>query len=147
MSKQEYVLGFVLHGTDILMVRKLHGPEVNLNKWNGIGGSIEAKETNRQAMSRELKEETTLVVPPADWFVNGSFEGRNWKVYCYSIMLKAADRPEIAKENDAGEPLAWRSPSVPGFECDLSYNLIWICPMVMQKVIFRIDETYRVAAG
>lgn len=51
----------------ILLIKKIKGPEINIGKWNFIGGKIENNETIYQALSREVKEETNIIVNPKNW--------------------------------------------------------------------------------
>ena len=53
-----FVMGFVFNvaQNQVLLIEKLR-PEWMKNRWNGIGGHIEAGETPHQAMMRESNEE------------------------------------------------------------------------------------------
>ena len=54
-----------LSGDRLLLIRH-HAGKPNAGKWNGPGGKIDPGESPRQAAVRELREETGLVVTPAD---------------------------------------------------------------------------------
>lgn len=64
--KKQYVLGFVFNKsfTKVVLIRKKR-PEWQRNLLNGIGGKIEEGETSLDAMIRECREETDLLV--FDW--------------------------------------------------------------------------------
>ena len=51
-----FTLCFLLNGDDVLMLHRKFPPNQGL--WNGVGGHIEPGETARQAMIREVAEET-----------------------------------------------------------------------------------------
>lgn len=70
-----FVVGFAFNeNTDfVLLVRKLR-PEWQKGCLNGIGGRIENDETSLDAMNRECKEETGLVL---DWKHRGFMKGIN----------------------------------------------------------------------
>ncbi|GAA0359073.1 NUDIX hydrolase [Bacillus horti] len=55
-----YTLCFIRKGTEILMLYRNHPP--NAKQWNGVGGKIEHGETPKQAIQREILEETGLDV-------------------------------------------------------------------------------------
>ena len=56
MISPGFTLCFLLNGDDVLMLHRRFPPNQGL--WNGVGGHIEPGETPRQAMIREVAEET-----------------------------------------------------------------------------------------
>ena len=87
---QEYVLGFVqdLDGHRVLLILK-NRPEALAGLLNGIGGSIESGETPTFAMSRELTEETGLVIPEEEWVFLGEYGRKGY--YMISVFGGVAD--------------------------------------------------------
>lgn len=64
----EYVLGFAIDSSsNVLLIKKKRGPSFNIGMYNGIGGSIEDRETRQEAMAREFQEECGLSTPPENW--------------------------------------------------------------------------------
>lgn len=55
-----YTLGFIRRGSEILMVNREKSPWKGA--WNGVGGKIDADETARVCMQREIEEETGIVI-------------------------------------------------------------------------------------
>jgi 8-oxo-dGTP diphosphatase len=55
-------LCFVTHGDDVLMLRGAPSKPIWPNKYNGVGGHIEADEDVYSAARREIEEETGLEV-------------------------------------------------------------------------------------
>jgi 8-oxo-dGTP pyrophosphatase MutT (NUDIX family) len=51
----------------VLLLKKIKGPEGIAGKWNAPGGKIEDGETSLAAIMRETIEETGLVIAPHDW--------------------------------------------------------------------------------
>ena len=56
MIKPSLTLCFLLHGDEVLMLHRRFPPNQGL--WNGVGGHIKPGETARQAVIREVAEET-----------------------------------------------------------------------------------------
>lgn len=65
--ERHYVLGFCrdIQTNQLLLIEKTH-PPFQAGKLNGIGGKLEKYETIHDAMVREFKEETGLLV--SDWY-------------------------------------------------------------------------------
>jgi 8-oxo-dGTP diphosphatase len=55
-------LCFVTHGDDVLLLRGAPDKPIWPNKYNGVGGHIEADEDIHSAARREIEEETGLTV-------------------------------------------------------------------------------------
>jgi 8-oxo-dGTP diphosphatase len=55
-------LCFVIHGDDVLLLRGAPDKPIWPNKYNGVGGHIEAGEDVYSAARREIEEETGLAV-------------------------------------------------------------------------------------
>lgn len=66
-----------LSGDRILLIRH-HPGRPNAGKWNGPGGKIEPGELPRRAALRELREETGLVLAPADARFAGVVTWHDW---------------------------------------------------------------------
>lgn len=126
-----YVCGFLLdhEGRDLLLVKKLHGPLNNINKFNGIGGKIEGDETDDAAMVREFYEETGLLIET--WEAFCELVGRGWEVKFFR-----ASAPDdislsnfIGKENDANEPFEVMTLHSTICSSKVVDNLRWLLPM------------------
>jgi len=88
----KYVLGFLF--TDDLekvwLIRKLR-PQWQFEKLNGIGGHVEPNETPDQAMVREFKEETGVVITDWRWFM--TMKNDEWEVECYYQTIRNNKTP------------------------------------------------------
>lgn len=63
MKNKETVLAYIEKDNSYLMLlrnKKKH--DINANKWIGVGGHLEKRETPKDALFREIKEETGLDV-------------------------------------------------------------------------------------
>lgn len=66
---KNYVVGFLFNSemTRVLLIHKRHGPQCVIEKWNGVGGKIEANESPYQAMVREFEEEAGISTREHEW--------------------------------------------------------------------------------
>jgi 8-oxo-dGTP diphosphatase len=131
-----YVLGFLFRPDGHwLAVKKEHGPEFNLGKWNGIGGKVEKGEIPLGAMRREAHEETSL--GGVCWEGFGQFGGPGWMVHLFRGRGADFSLPLV---NDVGEVLMWQPPT---FNESYAYNLRWLLPLAQSPVVLsaRIAET------
>ena len=64
----KYVLGFVLDNKmeRIALIFK-NRPDFLAGKWNALGGKVEEGETEKEAVKREVEEESGLVIEEKDW--------------------------------------------------------------------------------
>lgn len=75
----KYNICFVRRGDEVLLLNRKSPPWMGC--WNGVGGKLEANETPRDSMLRELEEETHLqdysltFKGVVTWSVNGSITG------------------------------------------------------------------------
>jgi len=147
---EEMVLGFVFNKehTKIALIKK-NRPEWQKDKYNGIGGHVEKKETFQDAMAREFEEEASIFTLPDDWEGFGRMVGIDWDVWLFVLELN--DLSKIKSKTDE---------KIEVFEVDkiLNYkkgklrndiipNLYWIIPMAIdfldnKKVVFA-DILYR----
>ncbi len=56
------VLGFITHGRDVLLLKGAPTKRIWANKYNGVGGHVEADEDIYTSALREMREETGLAV-------------------------------------------------------------------------------------
>lgn len=85
---QNYVLGLIFDTSaqQVLLIRKLR-PRWQAGKLNGVGGKVESGESARQALVREVREETSLETAPDAWRYFGVLEGSDFRVYCFETRL------------------------------------------------------------
>lgn len=64
----KYVLGFVLDNKmeRIALILK-NRPDFLAGKWNALGGKVEEGKTEKEAVKREVEEESGLVIEEKDW--------------------------------------------------------------------------------
>jgi 8-oxo-dGTP pyrophosphatase MutT (NUDIX family) len=122
--RQPYVLGFLFSSDfrEVLLVEKQKGPQINIGKWNGVGGKIEKTDVSSlDAMHREFHEEVSHA---ADWQRTGSM----WGTYFDIVIFKATSpvRFNAPATNDVQEKLKWWSVEeilATGMSIDVAQNV------------------------
>lgn len=109
MFKKQYVNGFMFDndGDYMAFVKKLRFPpnqDWTENPYNGIGGKIEAGESNVEAMIREFKEETGVTTQPEDWELFAVTENPQWVVFYF----KAFNTKLLSQVETMDEPIVIR---------------------------------------
>jgi len=144
MNDPKWVAGFIFNEKldRVLLLRKLRGPDFNINKLNGVGGKIEKSEHPLEAIRRETEEET-------------GFQNLVWERVCDletssgGIIFFASKINNIDEfEQKEDEPLGV-------FEVDVYHkynpanNLRWLIPMSINVLNmtesckrFKIEEIY-----
>jgi 8-oxo-dGTP diphosphatase len=81
-----YALGFCFmnYSTEVVLIRK-NKPEWQKGLLNGVGGKIEPGESAHEAMVREFREETGVLIPEWEHFVTMNFTGA--RVYCFKVFV------------------------------------------------------------
>lgn len=82
-------LGYIRNNNQILMIHKNKKKNIQFGKWNGLGGKMEAQESPENAIVREIREESNLIVQdPALrgilYFPNFC-DQNNWLVFVYTF--------------------------------------------------------------
>lgn len=75
--------------------QKLHG-----NKWEFVGGKIEAGESPKDALKRECREELKIEVDPIDVFVETEYEYPDMKIHMTVINTKIVSGVPQLTEHD-----------------------------------------------
>lgn len=86
----KYVVGllFTPQLDQVLLQKKIKGPEGVIGKYNGHGGKIDSNETPLAAIIRETIEETGLVIVPKDWLLFHHFiRADGNEVYFYTSII------------------------------------------------------------
>ena len=103
-----YTLCFITRGHQILLLERRREP--NLGLWNGVGGKLEPGESPRQAILREIREETGLELDEvrfagvATWYENGRLRAG---AYTYVAALPDDAGYDTPRETDEGV-LDWK---------------------------------------
>lgn len=123
-NRKHYVVGFLFRfaRTGVALITK-NRPEWQRGKLNGIGGGVEEGETALDAMKREFREETGLIVP--DWH---HFAAINFRGALVDFFMAEVEDAYLSQTTD--ERVAWyrvadipHLPTIP--------NLRWLIPLAI----------------
>lgn len=90
----KYCLGFAKHKNLFVLIRKTH-PAFQANKFNGVGGHVEAHENAAEAMTREFYEEVGCVTYEEEWKHKGQIQGSDFVVDIFEIILNSEQFQDI----------------------------------------------------
>lgn len=122
----------------VLLIRKKTGPRWMIDKWNGLGGKVEADDsTPHYAMAREFYEESGLGTRPDDWrrYLSMTFNGGRVDFFEHSGFPHGALR--LAR-NLEGKGETLNVFPVLDITCDrveVVENLRWHLPMALDRTI------------
>lgn len=130
-----WVEGFLFsathHEVNVALIQKLRGPEFLHGKLTGIGGKMNKFETPHEAMVREFKEETGLLVPVWRRFCD-------YRVIGFGIvhMFEATCSVEYARQvkTQEEELVHWIDVKKASYY-NIVPNLRWLLPMAMDRNI------------
>jgi len=128
-------LCFVLHGEDVLLMKRGAHRRVFPNRYNGLGGHIERDEDPASGAKREILEESGLAVENIR--LRGVYNidaGQQTGIVLYIFTAHALSR-EVTVETDEGE-LLW----VPQADV-LSLDLVDDLPTIIPRVLSATDAT------
>lgn len=134
-----YVVGFLFdHDGDEVVLIKKNRPAWMKGLWNGVGGHVEDNETDYEAMVREFKEETGVLITTWTPFSTVSHppdEDAGYSIVCFKAF--APDGVLYLVKNTTDEAVAvktWRTcldavnPDTPVVK-----NLQWLIPLALDK--------------
>ncbi|MEK7570874.1 MAG: NUDIX domain-containing protein [Patescibacteria group bacterium] len=129
-SKIQYVLGFVFDASlqQVLLIHK-NRPDWQKGRVNGLGGKIEKDETPLQAMSRELAEESNLLVAQDAWMTVGEMSFMGGEVFVFTVQYKG-ELKDAATVTD--EVVRWYPKDL--LPENINTNLNWLVPLCINKI-------------
>ncbi len=125
---KRYVAGFLFSPGkhEVVLIRK-NKPEWQAGLLNGIGGKIEDNETAIDAMCREFKEETGLVI--SDWKPFTRLSGNGWTVEFFHASAENYREAQTTTDEKVEiiyvDDLRFMSPIS---------NLLWLIPMALDPL-------------
>lgn len=132
-KKTLYVIGFVMgkNPDEIIMIKKLRGPDWLIGKWNAIGGKIEPGEKPEEAMAREFREEVGMQI--GSWEEFACITTDNSVVHCfrgwcgdpYDLVFRGRERRAVTED----EPVAVINIADPPEGWLIAPNLFWLARM------------------
>jgi len=104
MSLLKYTLCFLTHQDSILMLKRNRPPNQGL--WNGVGGHIEPGETPNLSILREVKEETGISIPTAEY--KGILTWSGFEIEDGGLYIFTAQSPSFNMQQSEEGWLAWK---------------------------------------
>lgn len=91
----EFTVGFIFteNRGEVLLILK-DRPTWQAGLWNGVGGKVEKDESLTSCISREVFEETNILIPEQVWKTVGDIAGNNWHVTIFTTTLSTPITPE-----------------------------------------------------
>jgi 8-oxo-dGTP diphosphatase len=88
MRRIEVVAGVMIQDGRVFAARRDEGGEAGL-KWEFPGGKIEAGETHREALTRELREELGIAAAAGDFLITVNHVHRDFQLimHCYLASI------------------------------------------------------------
>lgn len=127
-----YCLGFIFDDERVLLIRK-NRPEWQRGKFNGIGGHIEPGEIPLDAMIRETREESGLVIPATHWMPVCTMQFSDYSVYVYAAKAAFAQAESLTDELLCASSREHLGP-------DCLPNLHWLVPMAWNRLTVDTDS-------
>ncbi len=125
-----YSCGFAFSRDDrVALIRKAR-PEWQAGKLNGIGGHIEAGESEVACMSREFHEETGVLIPQKRWDPYATILGADFS--CAFFRAFDADLSELRTTTDE-EVVVVHMASLMAYS--VIPNLHWLIPLAWERNI------------
>jgi 8-oxo-dGTP diphosphatase len=123
-----YVLGFVLDITgDYVLLIKKQKPAWQKDRYNGIGGKIEAGESDTAAMAREANEEIGMSID-VPWIRMAALKGPNFQVSVFKAYVPIDTLQSYTAQEV--EPIAiFGTHALPVTE--MITNLRWLIPLAL----------------
>ena len=123
----ELTLCFLLHGEDVLLLHRKFPPNQGL--WNGVGGHILPGETPKEAVIREVAEETGYSITDPDFAGLLTWDG--FEIPPGGIAIFTAQVPHRQfKSNHEGE-LAWMDREFACTSPEVVDNIHIFLPMIL----------------
>lgn len=112
----------------VLLIHKKH-PEWQAGKINGIGGKCEHGEGDEECISREVREETNLVVHTSQWKTVTALEWDVWQVTVFAAIYSGSTGDALSLTDEKVEwfPVAQLPKNVMS-------NLRWLIPLAVDQL-------------
>lgn len=130
LTPTRYVLGLLFRDncTSVVLVRK-NKPRWQAGLLNGVGGKIEANETELEAMVREFKEETGVDTSASGWRQYCEMSGDGFVVYCFTA--RDSDAWERCETVEAEEVEKHHPDCLSQHDC--VSNLPWLVELALDE--------------
>lgn len=147
---QEYSMGLMFNErmTQVLLIKKSHGPKCVVGRWNGIGGHRE-NETPIQCQVREFQEETGVETTEDDWAKFTELRGDDFIVHCFWGISNYAVYNARTMTDEKVEIWPTNPQRLADSDATLALNLPWMIPFLMDRstrneisILYPVRATY-----
>jgi ADP-ribose pyrophosphatase YjhB (NUDIX family) len=129
---KRYVLGFLFNRnlTKVVLIKKTHGPNNQVGRYNGVGGEAMDTEMYMHAMEREFYEETDVVVDALSWTRFATVNGKGYQIVCFYSVVETDDELNGVQPKTDEVPEVWSVyPIVLAGSLPLVAGVTWLIEM------------------
>jgi 8-oxo-dGTP diphosphatase len=123
-------LGFIFDSSleNVLLITK-NRPDWQNGKINGIGGKNECDEEAATCITREVREETSLQIPPKNWIFVGTLNSSPENVSLFTAVYSGKEDNMVSMTD---EQVRWYP--VNDLPKNVIPNLRWLIPLCLDKL-------------
>lgn len=126
----QYVVGFLFNEDRdlVVLIQRLSPFSDVKRRWNGVGGKIGDGEAPAEAMVREFREETGLIVPQDQWAHCITLHNEHFECQVFRAFAHNVDHVETKGQDQVS---VWDFQALQ--ECPLVDHVEWIIPLLLDE--------------
>lgn len=130
-NSQRGTLAFIFNSdlTEVLLILK-NRPAWAAGQYNGVGGKHEAGESDQACTSREVMEESGLLIAPESWQTVAHIEWQDWDG---GVLTTIYDGKQSDARSVTDEPVSWHRLDELPQNCRT--NLLWLIPLCKDALV------------
>lgn len=124
--KTVYVLAFIFDPKlkKVLLIKK-NRPDWQKGRLNGVGGHLEKNEEPKEAITREVREESGLIID--DWIFSGKMSSEKWDIHVFTTKYRSAKKAKTLTD----EVIDWYD--LANLPSTILPNLPWLIHFCKEK--------------